>query len=207
MSRDIKKVLRRQQAAVKSALAAKADAWWDTKKWDKELSDTLHPHMLALSAGVAREAAEAKSLNPDDYSVGRTTNFLKSVADSRASRINVGTHDRVAEAITSGDVEASIDQVFADEIETHAPLAALTLTTMLAAWAMTEMARQLVPDKRPQKTWVSSGLQNSRHEDLNGETVPIDQPFSNGAQWPGDPVLGAEGAANCGCAVEISFDL
>jgi hypothetical protein len=40
---------------------------------------------------------------------------------------------------------------------------------------------------------------------MDGETAGIGEPFSNGAQWPGDPVLGAEGVANCNCGVSISF--
>ena len=38
---------------------------------------------------------------------------------------------------------------------------------------------------------------------MNGQRVPVDQKFSNGAQWPGDPVLGADGVAGCLCGVEV----
>lgn len=40
---------------------------------------------------------------------------------------------------------------------------------------------------------------------MDGETVPIESDFSNGATWPGDPVLGADGVAGCMCALQINY--
>ena len=41
---------------------------------------------------------------------------------------------------------------------------------------------------------------------MNGETVPYDEPFSNGAMWPGDiDNLDAEEVANCQCILEITI--
>jgi hypothetical protein len=40
---------------------------------------------------------------------------------------------------------------------------------------------------------------------MDGETVAIDDKFSNGADWPGDPVLGAEGVAGCNCGVTVNY--
>lgn len=209
MTADLRKLLKRQAAAVtgKVPASAKADpSWWDQKQWNKELSGLLQPHMTTLSAGVAKKAAGAKGLNPDDYSVGRTTAFIKSVADSRADLINATTRDQLIEASKADDVDEAVANVFAVADESRADQITNTMKTMLTGWAVTEMARQLVPDKSPTKTWVASGLPNSRHADMDGETVKLDETFSNGADWPGDPVLGAEGVANCGCGVDINYN-
>lgn len=216
MAGDLAELFKRQRKALQGASLtdgkASDPAWWNQKAWNQELSALLQPRMQTLSAGVARGTAGAKGLDPDEYSVARTVNFLKAVADSRADLINSTTRDEVLAAVKMAadagtDPLDAIAAVFDRADTKRAPEAAATMATMLAAWAATEVARQLVPaEKNPVKTWVSSGLPNSRHAGLNGETVPIDAKFSNGADWPGDPVLGAAQVANCGCGVDISYD-
>ena len=39
-----------------------------------------------------------------------------------------------------------------------------------------------------------------------GETVPVDGKFSNGADWPGDDVLGPDGTCGCNCTTEITIE-
>ncbi len=55
------------------------------------------------------------------------------------------------------------------------------------------------------KTWVvNSGNPRPEHEMMNGETVPLDDTFSNGAEWPGDSeALDAADLCNCQCSVDI----
>lgn len=206
---DLKSFFKRQQTALAGQVTAagKADpSWWDHKHWNRELSAVLQPHMTTLSSGVAKRTAKSKGLRPEDYSVGRTTNFLKAVADSRANLINSTTRDNLIEAAKEPNIDEAVGHVFTVATESRASAATKTMGTMLTAWAVTEVVRQLVPDKRPRKTWIASGLPNSRHEDMDGETVPIDEAFSNGGMWPGDPVLGAGEVSNCGCEVDVSFD-
>jgi hypothetical protein len=55
------------------------------------------------------------------------------------------------------------------------------------------------------KVWVvTSPSARPSHARLAGETVPVGEAFSNGAQWPGDPIQPADEVAGCTCAV--SFD-
>jgi len=177
--------------------------WWNQKKWNQELSSLLFPHLLTESAGAARRVAAGADLNPDDYSVARTENFLKSVADSRADLVNATVRDHYEEALENGTDPATVYE----DTKSHAKTVSNTLLTFIGAFAAVEAAKQLVPaEKGPTKTWVASGLPNSRHAAMGGETVPIDEPFSNGAMWPGDPVLGAKGVSNCGCGVDINYD-
>src|SRR5690606_11100555 len=125
-------------------------------------------------------------------------------ADTRADLINTTTRDQLKKAIDQSeeaDWDEAIDHVFEVSEESRAPESALTMSTMLTGLAMTEMARQLLSDKGPKKIWIASGLPDSCHAGMDGETVPIDDTFSNCAQWPGDPVLGAEEVSNCGCGV------
>lgn len=53
----------------------------------------------------------------------------------------------------------------------------------------------------PNKRWVHSGSDYPRHMYLDGEEVGIDEPFSNGLMYPGDPDGPAEEVVNCMCAL------
>jgi HK97 family phage portal protein len=205
---DLKAFFRRQERAIQRAVAGKDPVWWNQKTWDQELSTILLPHFLTVSTGTARRVAGAKGLNPDDYRPGETKNFLTAVAESRAGLINTTTRDQLEEFFRNADMplEDSVKHVFRVATESRAAESTTTMTTFLAAWATVEMAKQLIPDRGPTKTWVSSGKANSRHANMNGETVPIHEKFSNGADWPGDPVLGAAGVSNCACGVDIDYN-
>jgi HK97 family phage portal protein len=197
---DLELFFKTQREAILSKLGQKGPSWFDQKHWNQELSAILNPHLTSMSAGTAHRVAGAKGLNPADYSVARTEKFIKAVSDSRADLINTTTRDHYQNAL---DNDTDPKLVFEDS-ESRSKTVGGTLATFITAWAAVEVAKQLMPDKKATKTWMASGLPNSRHADMDGETVPIDEPFSNGAQWPGDPVLGAEGVSNCGCGVEIS---
>ena len=53
------------------------------------------------------------------------------------------------------------------------------------------------------KSWIATGDNRTRksHQDVNGELVPLDKPFSNGLIYPGDPMGSADEVANCRCAM------
>jgi HK97 family phage portal protein len=206
MADDLKAFFGRQGRAVARAVNGKAPEWWDQKSWNQELSAILLPHLLTVSTGTARQVAGAKGLDPDAYSVAQTKAFLEAVSDSRADLINATTRDQLEAALQADDPVAAVKHVFEVAEEARAGEATMTIAAMLMAWATVEVAKQLVPDKGPTKTWVSSGKPNSRHAAMNGETVPIGEKFSNGADWPGDPVLGAAGVSNCACGVDINYN-
>lgn len=199
---DLAEFFARQRRATLARIDQKEPGWWDQKKWNAELSSTLLPHLLKLSAGTARQVAGAKKLNPDDYSVARTEKFLKAVADSRADLVNATTRDHYSNAIENG---TDVEEVLSDT-ESRSKTVGGTIATFVVAFATAEVATQLAPKgSEPTKTWLASGLANSRHADMDGETVKLDENFSNGMAYPGDPTGGAENVANCGCGVDVSW--
>jgi hypothetical protein len=57
------------------------------------------------------------------------------------------------------------------------------------------------------KQWLSSGLSNSRpaHEDADGQTVGVDEPFivdGEELMYPGDPSGSPENVINCACTIK-----
>lgn len=201
----LRSFFKRQGKVVISRMGAKAEPdWWDAARWDAELADDLYALSVATSKAVGVAAVEAIGFGPDEYDVDRTLKFLRAVAESRASAINAATRDRLKVALDDPETSMTPAGVFEEAENTRSVVAAITLVTTLSAFAAVEAAKQ--NSTGATKTWItSSGNPRPEHAAMDGETVPIDDVFSNGANWPGDPVLGAEGNSNCLCGVEVTY--
>ena len=203
-----RRFFRRQGDVVLSALGAKAAGeWWDEDRWNRELSDDLYGIALTVSELVGTAAAEQLGFDGSDYDVERTTAFLRAVTDSRAKWVNDATLAKIQDALAaSEDDEGPTPASVFTEAENQRSLAAgAALATTLAGFANTEVAKQLVGDTAT-KTWVvTSTSPRSSHARMDGETVPVNEAFSNGANWPGDPVLGVDDVAGCMCSVQINY--
>lgn len=207
----LRKFFKRQREAVLARLGSKAPGWWDQDRWDKELSDDLYRVAMSVTGQVAADVLAATGLAPDAYDTSRTEKFLRAVAESRAGKINSATFDQIQAALDDpgededGNAARSPAKVFDDaEDGGRGAAIATTLLTTFAGFATMETAKQ--NSSEATKTWVvNSGNPRPEHADMDGETVPVRDTFSNGADWPGDPILGADGVANCQCSVEVSL--
>jgi hypothetical protein len=56
------------------------------------------------------------------------------------------------------------------------------------------------------KVWVTGSNPRPEHAALDGETVGIEDTFSNGAAWPGDFTLDVDQIAGCNCTIELVFE-
>lgn len=204
---------RRQRRTVLAAIGARSskdDAdWWDGRRWDKELSDDLLPVILSQTTAAARRSLKDIDVDPDEFDEERTVNYLKAVASSRAKGINITTLNQLQNALDGEFEDDSVKHdpagVFDEAETTRSESAGRSLATSVAGWAVLEACRQAAPT-RTTKTWVATS-DNPRpsHAMLDGETVGYDEPFSNGAQWPGDTgALDVDEVAGCTCEVEIT---
>lgn len=194
-----RKFFARQKRVVMIALGAKASTpdWWDTARWNDELAEDLYKLAVAVTAELGPETLKALGL-PDAYDVDRTLEFLKAVAEFRAELINDVTLRQLQDL---GEDEAPAD-VFEKAETSRALQAGITLATTLAGFAATEAVKQ--QDPKATKTWVvNSGNPRPSHARMAGQTVEVGERFSNGAQWPGDRVLGVDGVAGCTCTLEM----
>lgn len=208
----------RQRKSVLSAIGSKSGrkadgepAWWDSARWDRELADDLMDALLANSTAAAKRTLEALGIDPDEYDEPRTRNYLRAWAENRAAGINATTRDDLEKALDgdlSDDAEGSTPGGVFDIAETtRAEMQAVTIATQVAAWGSIEAAHQLAPTTA-YKTWQTNPSRSPRssHARLNGETVPIDRKFSNGADWPGDSFnLPVSEVANCHCEVVVTI--
>lgn len=209
VQRVLKGHFTRQRKAVTAALGAKAaDDWWDGARWDRELAEDLFKLAALTATKIGQDTAAALGYDAGDYDEARTLKFLKAVARSRAEAINGATLKALEEALAAGaeDPVKAIEPVFTKAEEQRSGAAAAALVTMFSGFATAEAGKQLGGGKAT-KTWrVNSKDPRAEHASMNGETVPVDEKFSNGADWPGDPVLGADGVSGCRCSVELVIE-
>jgi len=207
----LERFFRRQRQVILSRLGAKDDDWWDEERWDSELSDDLYRVAVTTATQLGQDTAAQLGFDPADYDEARTMAFLRSVADSRASWINQATKSQIQDVLDAADFGEddgpTIGSVFDVAEGQRSGAGASSFTAFVAGFAVTEATRQLAGPSAT-KTWLTnSGNPRPDHAAMDGETVAINDTFSNGANWPGDPELGAEGVANCQCTVEISYDV
>lgn len=200
--RKVGEVLRdffaRQSKAVLSAIGAGAD-WWDGERWDRELSDDLHATALAVTTTLGKAQADALGYE-DTYDTDRTVNFLRAVAERYAGNINATTKAALQAQIDADEGEPT--HVFDVAKDSRADGVALGVTTFLAGFASYEAAKQITDatGRTGTKTWVTGPNPRRSHAAMDGQTVSLDDNFSDGSKWPGD----GPDSAGCNCSVDIS---
>ena len=221
----------RQKSSVLAKLGAGVDleVAFDADRWNDELAADL----LALSATQADEVGGALADEYDgEFDVGIAIPWLTENARIAAEGINGATleaitaasagmnrgalarkalddelADLLGDAAATDDVEPAPDpldpvrDVFTIAIAARSAQIATTRATSVGNWSRREAASQVGLRR---KVWnVNSSGTASRHSGLDGESVPLGEPFSNGGQYPGDPSLGVDETAGCTC--DLSF--
>lgn len=206
----LEKYFARQEASVRSVLGAKADTeWWNEDRWNEELSAELYALSLTVTTVTARKQLEQLAIDPDEYDADLTLAYLETVSRANAKSINFVTKQQLETALDEAeDALDEVGHVFEVAKGARAQQAALTIVTALAGFATLEAVNQVRGNRKATKTWiVTSSNPRSSHAAMNGETVPLDQPFSNGAKWPGDgSALDVDEVAGCMCDLQITFE-
>lgn len=200
----------RQGQAVRSAIGAGRDEWWNGKRWDEELARDLFALHVSLASATGRQQLDRLGLDPAEYDEDRTLEYLAVVTRYDAEAINGATRQQVQAALDdedSEDVGAAVAHVFEVAESQRASVAAGAVALAAAAFGTVEAVEQVRGTRAASKTWiVTSGNPRPSHAAMSGETVPLDDTFSNGARWPGDSTaLDVDEIAGCTCDVQINF--
>lgn len=177
---------------------------WDEERWNRELAADLHAVSLSVTETLGKAEAAALGFTEDEYDPAATVNFLQAVAERRAENINRTTKAKLdAAAEDDGDPA----EVYEEATGSRAAGIAAGLATFLSGFATSEAAGQIARrhDVEPTKTWVTGSNARAAHASLNGETVPLGEPFSNGMAWPGDPQGDVDDVAGCNCSLQINL--
>ena len=207
VTKALQKFFKRQAKSILPKVGAKKE-WWDEERWNSELTEDLDPILFAISANHGESTASELGT---EYYPGKTVNYIKALTEGRAKAINSATKEKLDKVISENpeDLEKEIDHVYEVREGKDATLLGETLATVVVGWALGEACRQ-AKDQGYQatvyKTWVTGENPREDHAAMNGETVPVDGKFSNGADWPGDDVLGPDGTCGCNCTTEITIE-
>jgi len=184
------------------------ETWWTKQGWDDKLSADLLALMEDLTGRTAADVLTAHGYDPASYDTGRTVPYLSEISKSRAQNINETTWGQIKTALSGvagAAALAALRQVYSDARDVRAPQGGQTLATTAAGFGTSESAKQR-GGRHATKTWhTTSAAPRKSHADMNGQTVGINDKFSNGAEWPGDAVLGADGTAGCECIITVNF--
>jgi HK97 family phage portal protein len=199
---ELAKFFDRQRESVKAALKTKSV--FDPAQWDGDLGDMLKTFATATSEAVGNSvASELKG----HYKPDNAEDYIDRNSKESAKNINKTTHEQIKKALANklddqSDDDA-IDYVFDNEIKDRAREIAWTRVATFAGLAAI-MAANMSGAKY--KTWVvQSENPRASHAGMDGETVAINDTFSNGLMRPGDASTGnADEVAGCTCDMTFS---
>lgn len=199
---------KRQARSVLSRIPKKDAAevdWFDIVRWTRELADDLEPLVHKETEAKALEVFKALGIDPDLYSVPLTAKYIRKLCESRAKAANEKMEQALLENIEGDDPDPK------SVYESTAPTIAERSGRSIAAAALSFGLMEGIQQGRNQgasprsitKTWRTGPNPRASHAGMNGETVDIDERFTNGARWPQDIDLTADEACNCNCTVDV----
>ena len=202
MSETLLEFFKRQAKSVLPKIGAGSD-WWDEERWNAELADDIEPVLDAIADRHGEETAKAIG---SKYNTEQTRAWLRKCAEGRATAINSTTKKRLDEAVESDDEENTPAHTF--EVRNgDSEKVGRKLALDIAGWATVveavSQARQQGVEARIQKRWVTGDNPRPEHAAMNGETVDIDEAFSNGCEWPGDDNGDPDTTCGCNCSTEV----
>lgn len=208
MADVLKRFWKRQANSVLPKLGAKSAEWWDEDRWNDELADDIEPAIDSIADAHGQEVANAIG---SEYSTEQTRKYLRALAEGRAKAINDSTYKHITDALEDEDEDVTPAHVFEVRENKDSVTFGRSLAIGVAGWAATHeaphQAEQQGIQKVVEKRWITGDNPRPSHALMNGETVPVDEPFSNGAFWPGDENLDVDESAGCNCSTEIVITL
>lgn len=205
MTEILKKFWKRQASSVLPKIGAKSASWWDEDRWDDELAEDITPLINSIADAHGKETAEALGF---EYDGKLTRKYLEALAKGRAHAINAATYKKLMAALKDDeDEEDTPSHVFDVRQSKDSLTFGRMLALAVAGWAATHEAPKQARDngimRTVEKMWVTGDNPRPEHAMMNGETVPIDKPFSNGCEWPGDEGGDPDTTCGCNCSTEV----
>lgn len=180
---------------------ARLDEVFNLDRWNLALAPEIFTIALGVSLAAARSILTALGLGADDYDEERTHAWLEAHAAGVAAGINGTTRLAVRDALAAGLSADEVREMFGAFAESRAPQIARTEVTAASGFGTREASGQSGLDLT--KTWVTGSNPRATHARLNGESVGMDELFSNGARWPGDSLLDDKERSNCNCSMRV----
>jgi Phage-related protein len=144
------------------------------------------PFSAAIKAWATAHAAES----------------VKTILDTQQSAMHDLITYGISNNLSNTQIAKSIRQFYTDNARSLAMRVARTETAIAAGYGQSAAGKQSGANKR---RWLSSRDDRVRdaHVALDGETVGIDEQYSNGMAHVGDPAGGPENICNCRCVEQF----
>lgn len=125
------------------------------------------------------------------------------ITEATKRAIKAVVADGLSNNLSTSQIAVSIEKLYADFDIKRAYRIARTEIVGASSFGILEAAQQSGFDLL--KEWVSMKDQRVRdsHNAVDGEIRELDQPFSNGLQYPGDPAGPAHEVVNCRCGLRL----
>ncbi len=178
---------------------------YDEKVWDDQINQDVDPILVGVMEEFGTDVSsdfDPRSPESQKYRDRQITR-LKKINDTTKERIANVLAAAVALNYSLDEIEEDLNPIFDDAIDNRAKRIATTEVVAAAGAAI-----KLAAKKGQTKTWVTMGDDRVRdtHQEVEGETRGIDEPFSigGGMQFPGDPKGPGEETVGCRCTLLIS---
>ena len=200
----------RQARSIIPKIRAGAEDFWNSERWDKELTEDLEPVLTEIADKHGKSTADQLG---SEYVTEVTRKYLGVASEARAKKINEGTlraiNKELARELEDDEDEHDISKVYEVRTNTVGTLAKAAAGA-IASFATQEAAHQAISDGAPrvigrvvEKEWITGANARPSHQAMNGERVPLDADFSNGQHWPGEDIGDPEESCGCNCTTEV----
>lgn len=204
MTEILRKFWKRQANSILPKIGAKSASWWDADRWNDELAEDIEPLIDEIADAHGKEIAKALGF---EYDSKRTRKYLEALSKGRAKAINDATYRKLMKALEDDDEDDTPSRVFDNRQNKDALTFGRMLALTAAGWAATHEAPKQAEDagihRTVEKMWITGDNPRPEHAMMNGETVPINQAFSNGCEWPGDEGGDPDTTCGCNCSTEV----
>lgn len=163
---------------------------WAGRKWNEELAAVLEPIMRESAYRGARRISA-------DHPVTLMDGFVRGAARRAARSWNEQTLEALEGALAAAGDDPADDVAAVFEIAAGYRAVKLAVQTVgsMRNFGRVDAAKHA---GIPTKTWTATlAGPAAAHQGMDGETVPIDAPFSNGHHWPSD-------CNDCQCGVKFT---
>ena len=200
----------RQARSIIPKIRAGAEDFWNSERWDKELTEDLEPVLTEIADKHGKSTADQLG---SEYVTEVTRKYLGVASEARAKKINEGTlraiNKELERELEDDEDEPDISKVYEVRTNTVGTLAKAAAGA-IASFATQEAAHQAISDGAPrvvgrvvEKEWITGVNARPSHQAMNGERVPLDADFSNGQHWPGEDIGDPEESCGCNCTTEV----
>ena len=170
---------------------------FETERWNRRLTEVLVDRGTDTAADFGRTVFALVG-RASRFAIEPMEEWIDTVSGNFAENLNLSFETALFDAQLSDDTDA-IDETVDRFRNVRTAVWAATVTGVFANFGAHEGAKASTAG---QKTWqVNSGNPRDTHSALSGETVELNETFSNGMRWPGDPVGGPAEVANCQCSM------